>query len=197
MNTLRLRRSLAGLAALVSLSGCASSRAEAPPRTPAEEEADVVRDSTPARLEELGNAAGAGGDVTRAEEYFAAALRRGGDDQRLTRKLVAVCVADSRYPLARAHAAEYVRRHPSDTRMRYILASVELASGRRDRALVEYARVVRERPEVAAAHFALATLLLSEKSDEASARTQFLAYLELEPRGDFAEAARVSIGGER
>lgn len=186
--------SVSSLVALASTTGCAAAHAAEPEPRTAEQEA--AHDAEPARLEELGDAASSFGDVTRAEEYYAAALRRGGDDQQLTRKLVSACVADSRYPLARAHAAEYVRRHPGDTRMRYILASIELAAGQRDRALVEYTRVVRERPELAAAHFALATLLLSERKDEEAARKQFLAYLELEPRGDFAEVARVSVGGE-
>lgn len=179
-------------ASLASLGGCAAQGAESDPRTAAKE---AAIDADPAHLEQLGDAAGSLGDMTRAEEYFAAALHRGGDDLRLTRKLVSASVADSRYPLARAHAAEYVRRHPKDTRMRCILASLELASGSRDRALVEYARVVRERPELAAAHFALASLLLSEKSDETSAREEFLAYLKLEPEGPFAEVARASVGG--
>jgi pilus assembly protein CpaF len=146
------------LIGLFTMAGCASERH---PETPAEAAREVARDVTPERLEEFGDVATELGDMTRAEEYYAAALRRGGEAQRLTRKLVVSCVADSRYPLARVHAAEYVRRHPGDTRMRYILASLELASGNREQAVAEYTHVVHERPDFAAARFALGTLLLT------------------------------------
>lgn len=199
------RRGLSVLVVLVilPLAGCAG-RTEpeaADPAQAAEAAREVARDAAPARLEEMGDVAGQFGDMTRAEEYFAAALRGGGDAQRLTRKLVVACVADNRYPLARAHAAEYVRRHPGDTRMRYVLASLELAAGSRERAIVEYSRVVQEQPKFAAARYALGTLLLAEKKDakdEAAARAHLRVYLELEPKGTFSEVARASLamGGE-
>lgn len=197
----RESRGLCGAIALMLglLAGCSSTTEQAQLNV-AQVAREMAQDTTPSRLEELGDAAAQFGDMTRAEEYFAAALRRGGDAQRLTRKLVASCVADSRYPLARAHAADYVRLHPTDTRMRYVLASLELATGNSERALVEYMRVVREQPRFAAARYAVGTLLLAKENkelrDEELANEHFRAYLSLEPRGTFAEVARASLSPE-
>lgn len=89
-------------------------------------DAEVVRrDSTPEKLMAKGDAAAAVGDLTRAEQYFSAALAAGGDSAFLTRRLLRVCVMDHRYQVAAGYAEEHLRHHPDDVDVRRVLVSIQ------------------------------------------------------------------------
>jgi hypothetical protein len=90
------------------------------------EDAEVVRrDSTPEKLMAKGDTAAAVGDLTRAEQYFSAALAAGGDSALLTRRLLRVCVMDHRYQMAAGYAEEHLRHHPDDVDVRRVLVSIQ------------------------------------------------------------------------
>ena len=153
----------------------------------------VRRETTPDRLQRRGEAAAALGDLTRAEQYFVAALKSGGDDRELTRRLLVVCSSDGRYPAAAVYGEEYLRKHPGDTEVRFALATVHLALGELQSAREELERVVSERPDLAEAHYALATILREEGEQLADADRHLREYIRLSPNGQYVEAARASL----
>lgn len=149
-------------------------------------------ESNPAQLAERGDAYAAAGDMTRAEQYFVAALRSGGEPARLVRRLVAVCVADGRYPVALEYADDYLRRHPSDTEVRYAAATLRVAIGDEQRARDELKLVLGAKPGFGEAHYVLA-LLDKDKGDVMGADAEFRAYLASAPDGEHAEVARANL----
>ena len=94
--------------------GCASSQSKIQ-----HDLATMQRESKPDRLTARGEAFAAVGDMTRAEQYFVAAVKGGGDPGRLVRRLIAVCVADGRYPAALEYADDYLRKYPNDAEVKY------------------------------------------------------------------------------
>jgi tetratricopeptide (TPR) repeat protein len=155
---------------------------------------DVIRmETTPRSLQERGESAAMVGDLTRAEQYFVAALRAGGDERVLTKRLFVVCVADGRFPAAASYGEDYLRNHPRDTDLRYALATVYIALGDVPVARSTLEQVVEERPELADAHYALATILRQQGDALLDADHHLREYLRLDPNGKYVEAARASL----
>jgi Flp pilus assembly protein TadD len=180
-----------GLAApaLVAAVGCAPSRQQTTAR-----DLQAMRDeATPARLLERGDVAAMGGDLTRAEQYYVAALHAGADERVITTKLLLVCVTDGRFPSAEDYGEDYLRRHPGDTEIRYALATVYVARNEMTQARDSLEQVVQERPDLAEPHYALATILRQQGDSLVDADREFREYIRLEPRGPNAEAARASL----
>ncbi|MBX3199845.1 MAG: tetratricopeptide repeat protein [Labilithrix sp.] len=177
-----------GAALLVAaLAGCA----------PAESKLDrgletMRRESKPEELSARGEAFAALGDMTRAEQYFVAALKAGGEPGALVRRLVAVCVADGRYPVAVEYAEDYLRNHPRDVDVRYVVGTLRAALGDAARAKEELRAVVAAKPNLADAHYALAQIAKTE-GDVMGADAEFRQYLRLEPSGRHAEVARENL----
>ncbi len=179
----------AGLALSLLAGGCAET-----PQHKAAKDLTVIRsETTPDRLQARGDASAMAGDLTRAEQYFTAALAAGGDERVLTKRLLVVCTTDERYPAAASHAEDYLRKHPGDTEVRYVLATIYLALGDRPLARGTLERVVAEEPELAVAHYALATVLRDTGDSYLDADRQFREYIRLSPQGEYAEAARASL----
>lgn len=149
-------------------------------------------ESAPEQLAARGDAYAAVGDMTRAEQYFAAALRSGGEPARLVRRLIAVCAADSRYPVALEYADDYLRKHPSDVDVRFAAATLRVAVGDEPRARQELATVLAARPGFGDAHYTLA-LLEKGNGDPLAADVQFRAYLANSPNGEHGEVARENL----
>lgn len=178
-----------GTAVAVGTAACAPS-----PQQKLKNEFEAMRkESTPARLQAQGDAFAGVGDMTRAEQYYVAALRQGGDSGLITRKLLAVCVSDGRYPVAMAYADEYLRRHPSDTDVRFAQSTIFAAVGDTDKARDSLERVLVEAPAMADAHYALASLIRREGDNPLRADQHFREYLRLRPDGTYAEVARASL----
>jgi tetratricopeptide (TPR) repeat protein len=186
----RARLATIGLIACAALQTACSAGARPTPQSQAEA---IRREATPARLEASGDASGQVGDMTRAEQYYVAAMSLGGVDRRLTQKLIAVCAADERYPVAVRYASEYLARHPDDTEMRFAAASLQAAMGDAASARAAYERVVTEQPSLAEAHYALGMLLREQRTGVAESATHLRAYLQLQPRGRYAESARAAL----
>jgi tetratricopeptide (TPR) repeat protein len=172
--------------ALASSAACAPSSAQ----KAKSDRAVIERETTPARLQNRGEGAAMAGDFTRAEQYFVAAIRAGGDQRVLTKRLLVVCVNDGRFPAAVSYGEDYLREHPTDTDIRYAVATVYAATGELLHARDELTRVVQERPDIADAHYALASVLRQQGDALLDADTQFREYIRLEPHGQYAEAAR-------
>ncbi len=132
------------------------------------------------------------GDLTRAEEYFAAAIETGGDEAKIIPLLLAVCVQDGRYRVAINYAENHLRRHPSDVSARFVLGTLYAAVGDAPGARAELERVLVARPTEAQAHFALA-MVVRDQGDRAGADVHFREYLRLAPQGAHAEEARASL----
>jgi tetratricopeptide (TPR) repeat protein len=133
------------------------------------------------------------GDTMRAEQYLSAALQKGADERRVTRRLLALYVADGQYRLAIALAEDCARRHPRDASLHRLLASLYLAVELDASATDEYERVLTLQPDDAQAHFALASLLHGAGSELGRADAHFRAYLRVEPNGPHAEEARARL----
>ncbi|MBX3204925.1 MAG: tetratricopeptide repeat protein [Labilithrix sp.] len=179
--------SVAALVVLAAVAGCA----------PAESKLDrgletMRRESTPTELSARGEAFAALGDMTRAEQYFVAALKAGGEPGALVRRLVAVCVADGRYPVAIEYAEDYLRNHPRDVDVRYVTGTLRAALGDASGAKEELRAVLAAKPNLADAHYALAQIARTE-GDVMGADAAFRQYLRLEPAGRHAEAARENL----
>ncbi len=132
------------------------------------------------------------GDLTRAEEYFAAALDMGGDEAKILPALLSVCVQDGRYRVAISYAENHLRRHPGDVSARFVLGTLYAAVGDAPGARTELEKVLAARPSEAQAHFALA-VLVRDQGDRAVAEAHFREYLRLAPQGAYAEEARASL----
>jgi tetratricopeptide (TPR) repeat protein len=153
----------------------------------------MQQESTPERLQARGEAAASVGDLTRAEQYFVAAMKAGGDERLLTTRLLVVCVTDSRYPAAASYGEDYLRRHPNDPEIRYAVSTVYVGLGDLDRARDGLRQVVAARPDIADAHYALASVLRDSGESLLEADKELHDYLRLSPDGQYAEAARAQI----
>ena len=185
------RASTSGIA--IAVLWAAGSFGCAAPQSKMQEGVAVMKaESAPEQLAARGDSFASVGDMTRAEQYFVAALRAGGEPARLARRLIAVCVADGRYPVALEYADEHLRKHPADVDVRFAAAMLRVASGDEKRARDELALVLSARPGFGDAHYALA-LLDKGKGDVMAADAQFRAYLVASPDGEHVEVARANL----
>lgn len=153
----------------------------------------IEKESSAAELAKKGDMAASVGDMTRAEQYFAAALREGGNEKRLVQSLLIVCVADERYPVAIQYADEYLERHPGDVDIAFASASLHSAVGDWEPARRLLESVLQKRPTWPEAHFALATVLREQGESLQLADIHDLEYLKLSPNGPLAERARARL----
>jgi tetratricopeptide (TPR) repeat protein len=166
-----------------------------PPSPGAQVQANVRTFKAEQRADKLvatGKAFASVGDLTRAEQYFAAAIEAGGDDTKIIPMLLSVCVQDGRYRVAITYAETYLTRHPDDVRVRFVLGTMYQGIGEPVRAKEELERVVDARPKEPQAHFALAVLMRDE-GDRVAADKHFREYLRLAPQGAHAAEARASL----
>lgn len=182
---------LAGFFGIVGTlgTGCAS--------TPAEKaQADLAtfnKEGTSDKLIERGRAFAAVGDMTRAEEYLAAALDQGAKPSDVMPMLLQVCVQTGRYRSAVQHAENQLRVHPDDVNTRFVLGTLYAALGESKEARNTLEQVVAARPEEPRVHYALAVLARDNENDVVAADRHFREYLRLEPMGAHAEEARASL----
>ncbi len=191
-----MRRILAtvslGIAALVTspvLAGCATEGGNKMQT----DLATYKKDHNPKRMIEYGRAFAQVGDLTRAEEYFTAALESGGDETVITPMLLKVCIQDGRYRVAIQYGETFLRKHPNDVKTRFVLATLYLAIADNVAARAQFERVLAAKPEEADAHFALAVLMRDSQEDLLSADHHFREYLRLKPGGAHAEEAQSSL----
>jgi predicted Zn-dependent protease len=162
--------------------------------TKAQKERQAFKQETSAdELFKKGQAAAAVGDLTRAEQYFVAARKAGGDERKIIQRLLVVCIADQRYPVALEYAEQHLHRHPGDVDVQFAAASIYAALGDTTHARRILEGVVRSRPEWSEAHYALATVLREEGVAPGLADVHDLEYLRLSPKGPLAARARARL----
>ena len=173
---------------------CVLSNACGKSALPAQADREALRNESSLReLMARGDASAAIGDMIRAEQYFVSALKAGGDERTLVRRLLVVCAADQRYPAAAEYAERYLHRYPTDVDLRFAAASIQLAVGdtRRARQLLD--SVLRDRPDWAEAHYALASMMRAGGEPLGLADLHDLQYLKLNPHGPLADTARARL----
>lgn len=144
-------------------------------------------------LADRGKAFAAVGDLTRAEEYLAAALDQGGNPREILPLLLDVCVRGGRYRSAIQHAENHLRRNPHDYATRLVVGTLYAALGEDKDAKAALNQVVEARPNDAQAHYVLAVLARDNENDVISADRHFREYLRIEPNGAHAEEARAAL----
>jgi tetratricopeptide (TPR) repeat protein len=144
-------------------------------------------------LTDRGKAFAAIGDLTRAEEYLAAAIDQGANPREILPLLLDVCVRGGRYRSAIQHAENHLRRNPHDHATRLVVGTLYAALAEVKEAKTALEQVVEARPNDAQAHYVLAVLARDQESDVVMADRHFREYLRIEPNGSHAEEARASL----
>jgi len=164
------------------------------PKTKIERDIETMHsESTADKLVARGRAFAQVGDMTRAEQYFASALERGADPNRVLPLLLDVCVSEGRYRVALDYAEPHLRKHPANYRLRFVVASLYATIGDSATAIEQLQQVAQAQPQHADAHYALARLLRDEEGDIVGADQHFREYLRLQPGGPHADEARASL----
>lgn len=156
--------------------------------------------STPDELFRAGMVAAQRQDLTRAQQYLAAAVAAGYPEAQAIVPQIEVCLAGTQVQAAIQLAQAYLVRHPDEWRMRYLLATLYSADHQFEQAVSELRQLVTRTPLQAQAHYLLGSLLRDhspELHDKPAAlgdpRPHFRRYLELEPSGVHAAEARASL----
>lgn len=178
-----MKRSLLVFAVALTLTGCGHDAVS-------EDRAALKHETSSAELLRKGDASARLGDMTRAEQYFVMAQKAGADEHVVVQRLLVVCVADQRYPVALEYAEQHLRRHPEDWEVKFAAASLKAAAGDLSTAREMMSEVLHEKPSWAEAHYALASVLRQQGDAQALADEHDLQYLKLSPQGTYAEAAR-------
>lgn len=168
--------------------------ANPPPKDQVEKDiATIQGEKTPDKLVARGKAFQSVGDLTRAEQYFAAALQQGGDERVVLPLLLHVCIAAKRYRVAIEYAEPYLKKHPEDWRLRLVVAALYGGIGEPALERAHLEQVLAVNPNEATAHYALAVLLRDELDDPTGADRHFREYLRIEPAGAHADEAKASL----
>ncbi len=181
---------------LLSLLLAGGALACGPPPPPSEAGTGGPRDPVDAlpveQLVERGHRFTAVGDLTRASQYYEAALQRGAEPLQVEPALVEVLVRQGRLGHARQRAERHVRRFPEAWRMRVVLATILEAQGEPEKAVDQLRRALRTAPRAPLPHFLLGTLLArgDGAGSQEEARAVFERYLTLAPDGRHAGEVR-------
>jgi tetratricopeptide (TPR) repeat protein len=177
---------------LVALAGCGGAQrgpddplVDAPAREQVRVLAAVEWTTLVARGTQLVEA----GDLVRAEQYLAVALRRGAPPERVLPTLLHVCIAGQRYRAAAEYARPYLEQHADAWALHYLVATIHIGLGEPQAARRHLELVVQHNPGYAEAHFVLAKILRDDLRDPADADVHFRRYLDLEPNGVYADEA--------
>lgn len=129
------------------------------------------------------------GDLTRAEQYLAAALEQGATPRQALPRLLHVCIAAGRHRAALVYAQEYGAPLASDAQFLFLQATLESAVGDADTAIEQLRRTVKLLPDHPNAHYQLALLLERREGSEADIVAHLRHYLRLAPHGSHADDA--------
>jgi len=175
----------------LSLSACP---ANPPPHDQVQKDiATVQQEKTPEKLLERGKAFHSVGDLTRAEQYYAAALQAGADEKEVLPLLMRVCIDGRRYRVAIEYAEPYLKKNPGDWRLRMLVAALYGGIGEPEIERAQLEQVLAVNPNEPTGHYALAVLLRDEYKDVVGADAHFREYLRLAPEGAHAEEAKASL----
>jgi len=177
------------------LSACAGAHYE--PRTahnasesePAEEKQSLTK----GQLTEVASMLDQRGDVVRAEQYWMLALEEGAPADAILPQLIASFVRDRQYRLALQHAEQHLRSHPNAYNLRLLTGALYEAVGNYSAAVEHYQAVAERHGERAEIHYVLGAALLKQGISHSEADASFRKYLDLAPRGRYAEQAQALL----
>ena len=173
--------------ALLFAFGCG---AHPPPKNQVQKDLDAVAgERSSDKLFERGKAFHSVGDFTRAEQYYASALKAGAPPDKVLPLLLRACADSHRYRVAIEYAQPYLVEHPGDWRLRLVVATLYGAIGEKEEERLQLERALENHPNDATAQYAMATLLRDEYKDPVGADEHFREYLRLDPAGAHAEEA--------
>jgi tetratricopeptide (TPR) repeat protein len=172
-------RTIATLALVATtVVGCAS----APKSDPANQADPITERRSAEELLARGQAAANRGDVTRAEQYFALAIEKGADPQKVMPLLLRACLSNSHLRTALNHAEPYLLEHPEDRALRYLVATIHLSLGQVEAARRELGLLLLQDKDRSDAHYLLG--IIESSSNVAEARRHFEAALETSKDGE-------------
>jgi len=181
-------------ALLVALAAFGAAACGPPPGAQVRTEVQTMsREKSPDKLVERGKAFASIGDLTRAEQYLAAALDEGAEPKSVLPLLLKVCVEARRYRGAIDYAEDHLKKHPQDAHLRMLLANLYAAVEDFPHAREQLELVLAQRPDLADVHYALAVILRDQTKDMVKADLHFREYLRLTPNGPHADEARGSL----
>ncbi len=178
-----IRRATA-LVCLILLSACTHG-ARGPKGPPP---VDPIATVSPSQLRAQGLSFARAGDLTRAQQYLAAAYSKGYDETQVLPEIVKVCVAASRLRAALSYAEPYLDRHPGDAGMSYVVGSIHLALGNLQQASAHLNGALEPGELVIDAAYSLA-LVESRQGLSQEARAHLQHYLQVAPQGAYASRA--------
>ena len=179
---------------LVILAVFATTACAAPPSDRVARDVSTVRtERAPDKLVARGTAFASVGDLTRAEQYLAAALDAGADPNVVLPRLLRVCINSGNHRAAISYATPLLQRRPDDVNLRFVVAELRAVTGDPQGARADLAHVVAIAPEEPGPHFAFARLLRDQLGDAVGADREFRAYLRVAPAGEHAEESRASL----
>ena len=153
----------------------------------------IRAERTADKLVARGTAFASVGDLTRAEQYLAAALDAGADPTVVLPKLLRICVTAGHHRAGITYAQPYLDAHPEDFHLRFLVAELRAVTGDTAGARADLERVTAAAPDDAAARYAFAKLLKNDVGDPVGADREFRAYLRVAPDGAHADEARSSL----
>jgi tetratricopeptide (TPR) repeat protein len=147
----------------------------------------------PAVMTEYADAFAEGGDFTRAQQYYTAALAAGGKSSVIMPRLLKACIASGDLRLATEYAEQELSRNPDDAHLRFVTGALQAQIGDRPAARRHLATAASQMKQNAKVQFAVATFFRDDMGDRAEADPYFREYLRLAPNGEHAAEARGSL----
>ncbi len=147
----------------------------------------------PSVLVEQGESFAEGGDFTRAQQYYAAAIAAGGKSSKILPQLLKACIAAGDLRLASEYAEAELSRNPDDSHLRFLAGALAAQIGNRPNAHKHLVQAAKELDKDANVQFSVATFLRDDMKDRIEADPYFRDYLRLAPKGEHAAEARGSL----
>lgn len=146
-----------------------------------------------ALLLKQGDAYAEGGDFTRAQQYFAAAMSAGGDSQVILPRLLRSCIAAGDLRLASEYAETELSHRPDNAHLRFLTGALQAQTGNRPAAREHLVQAARELRSDADVQFSVATFFRDDMQDKVEADPYFREYLRLAPKGVHVAEAKGSL----
>jgi tetratricopeptide (TPR) repeat protein len=124
-----------------------------------------------------------GGDLERAEQYLAGALRTGANVNEVLPLLIRVCIAADRYEAALVYAERYEPQAGDSVELQLVLAALQSGIGQTENARRTLELVLAQEDKNAQAHYMLGELYYHAIQDYGLADRHYRQYLALAPKG--------------
>jgi tetratricopeptide (TPR) repeat protein len=130
------------------------------------------------------------GDLERAEQYLAGALRTGANVNEVLPLLLRVCIAADRYEAALVYAERYEPQAGDSVELELVLAALQSGIGQTENARRTLELVLAQEKDNAQAHYMLGELYYHAIQDYGAADQHYREYLALAPAGPHAHEVK-------